>query len=59
MTDEAAILSLFDDEVDEGTKINIVENLTKENMSTSGKRYIPSKDCWYDINNKYVICFLL
>lgn len=44
LTDEAAILSLFDDEVDEATKIKIVASLTKETISTTGKRYIPSKD---------------
>lgn len=44
LTDEAAILSLFDDEVDKATKIKIVVSLTKENISTTGKRYIPSKD---------------
>jgi len=44
LTDEAAILSLFDDEVDEATKINIVASLTNETISTTGKRYIPSKD---------------
>jgi hypothetical protein len=44
LTDEAANLALFDDEVNEATKMKIVENLTKENISPTGKRYIPSKD---------------
>jgi hypothetical protein len=37
LTDEVAILALFDGEVDETTKIKIVENLTKENISTTEK----------------------
>lgn len=44
LTEEASILALFDDEVDEAIKIKIVENFTNENRSTTGKRYIPSKD---------------
>jgi len=44
LTEEAAILALFDDEVNEATKIKIVENLTNENILTTGKRYIPSND---------------
>jgi hypothetical protein len=44
LTEEAAILALFDDEVVEATKIKIVENLTNENILAPGKRYISSKD---------------
>lgn len=44
LTDEIAILSLFDDEVDIQTKAKMVANLSKENISTSGKKYVPSKD---------------
>jgi hypothetical protein len=38
LTEEAAILALFDDEVNEATKIKIVENLTNENILTTKKR---------------------
>ncbi|KAG8222665.1 hypothetical protein J437_LFUL003787 [Ladona fulva] len=44
MNDEVFVLSLFDDDVDQETKVKMVENLTKENLSTHGKRYIPSKE---------------
>lgn len=44
LTDEVSVLSLFDDDVDQETKVKMVENLTKENLSTHGKRYIPSKE---------------
>lgn len=44
LTDEVAALSLFDDDVSLEFKIKMVENLTKENPSTHGKRYIPSKE---------------
>lgn len=44
LSEEIAVLSIFDDEVDEQTKENIVENLQKESFSDSGKRYIPSKE---------------
>ncbi|XP_046409261.1 uncharacterized protein LOC124174209 [Ischnura elegans] len=44
LTDEISVLSLFDDDVDQETKGKMVENLTKENLSTHGKRYIPSKE---------------
>ncbi|XP_046408817.1 uncharacterized protein LOC124173330 [Ischnura elegans] len=44
LTDEIFVLSLFDDDLDQETKGKMVENLTKENLSTHGKRYIPSKD---------------
>ncbi|KAG8225106.1 hypothetical protein J437_LFUL004026 [Ladona fulva] len=43
-TDEVSILSLFDDDVDQETKVKMVENLSKEILSTRGKRYIPSKE---------------
>jgi len=44
LTDEVFVLSLFDDDVDQKTKVKIVENLTKKNFSTHGKRYIPLKE---------------
>ena len=44
LTDEIAALSLFDDDVDQEIKKKMVENLTKENSSIHGKRYIPSKE---------------
>ncbi|KAG8237020.1 hypothetical protein J437_LFUL017144 [Ladona fulva] len=44
LTDEVSILSLFHDYVDQETKVKMVENLTKENLSTHGKRYIQSKE---------------
>ncbi|GBP65038.1 hypothetical protein EVAR_43145_1 [Eumeta japonica] len=44
LTDEVSILSLFDDDVDQETKIIMVQNLTKEDEITYGKRYIPSKE---------------
>ncbi|KAG8236266.1 hypothetical protein J437_LFUL016489 [Ladona fulva] len=36
--------SQFEDDVDQETKVKLVENLTKENLSTHDKRYIPSKE---------------
>ncbi|CAH1105890.1 unnamed protein product [Psylliodes chrysocephalus] len=44
LSEEIAVLSLFDDEVDEQTKENIVLNLQRESLYDSGKRYIPSKE---------------
>ena len=44
LTDEVSVLSLFDDDVDQETKVKMAENLIKENLSTHGKRYIPSKE---------------
>ena len=44
LSEEIAILSIFDEEVDEKTKRNIVENLQKESFGDSGKRYVPSKE---------------
>ncbi|KAG8237120.1 hypothetical protein J437_LFUL008172 [Ladona fulva] len=44
LTDEVSVLSPFDDDLDKETKVKMVENLTKENLSTHGKRYIPSKE---------------
>ncbi|XP_049304099.1 uncharacterized protein LOC125776378 [Bactrocera dorsalis] len=44
LTDEVSVLSLFDDDIDQETKVKIVANLTKEYPSANGKRYIPSKD---------------
>ncbi|CAH1101701.1 unnamed protein product [Psylliodes chrysocephalus] len=44
LSKEIAILSLFDDEVDEETKENIVLNIQRESLYDFGKRYIPSKE---------------
>lgn len=44
LTDKVAILSLFDDEVSKDIKTKMVRILTKENVSNSGKRYIPSNE---------------
>ncbi|CAK1581478.1 unnamed protein product [Parnassius mnemosyne] len=44
LTDEVSILSLFDDDVDQETKVKMVQNLKKEEEITHGKRYIPSKE---------------
>ncbi|GBN42058.1 hypothetical protein AVEN_218862-1 [Araneus ventricosus] len=43
-TDEIAVLALFDDDVDEDTKLKMVENLHREIFSTHEKRYILSKE---------------
>ncbi|GBN34470.1 hypothetical protein AVEN_51594-1 [Araneus ventricosus] len=43
-TDEIAILALFDDDVDEETKLKMVSNLHREIFSTHEKRYIHSKE---------------
>lgn len=39
-----SVLSLFDDNVDQETKVKMVANLAKENSSAHGKRYIPSNE---------------
>ncbi|XP_059047729.1 uncharacterized protein LOC131843142 [Achroia grisella] len=44
LSEEIAVLSLFDDEVDEQTKTNIVANLQRDSLYDSVKRYIPSKE---------------
>lgn len=47
LIDEVSVMSLFDDEVDQETKVKIVSNLANESPSPSSahsKRYIPSKD---------------
>lgn len=44
LTDEVSILSLFDDDVDQETKVKMVTNLDKENLSAHDKRYIASKE---------------
>ncbi|GBN73687.1 hypothetical protein AVEN_38313-1 [Araneus ventricosus] len=44
LTDRIAVLALFDDDVDEETKLKMVANLHREIFSTHEKRYIPSKD---------------
>ncbi|GBM60657.1 hypothetical protein AVEN_73326-1 [Araneus ventricosus] len=43
-TDKIAVLSLFDDDVDEETKLKMVANSHRENFSTHEKRYIPSNE---------------
>ena len=42
LTDEIAVLELFDDNVDEETKLKMVAKLHRESFSTHEKRYIPS-----------------
>ncbi|XP_059062982.1 uncharacterized protein LOC131855700 [Achroia grisella] len=44
LSEEIAVLSLFDDEIDEQTKTNIVANLQRDSLYDSVKRYIPSKE---------------
>lgn len=44
LSEEIAVLSLFDNEVDEQTKMNIVANLQRESLYDFGKRYVPSKE---------------
>nr|CAH7738648.1 unnamed protein product [Callosobruchus chinensis] len=44
LPEEITVLSLYDDEVDEQTKANIVANLQRETLYDSLKRYIPSKE---------------
>nr|XP_047141415.1 uncharacterized protein LOC124816318 [Hydra vulgaris] len=41
---EVAALSIFDNDVDKGDKINMVENFDSDIISSYGKRYIPSKE---------------
>lgn len=43
LIDEVSVLSLFDDDVNQETKLKIVTNLAKENPLVHIKRYIPSK----------------
>jgi hypothetical protein len=44
LTEEVAVLTLFDNDVSQETKEKIVANLNKESFSTHEKRYIPSKE---------------
>ncbi|GBM18980.1 hypothetical protein AVEN_179768-1 [Araneus ventricosus] len=44
LTDETAVLALFDDYVDEELKLKMVASLHIDNFSTHEKRYIPSKE---------------
>ena len=44
LTEEIVVLSIFDDEVDEQTKRNIVANLQRESFCNFEKRYVPSKE---------------
>ncbi|GBO25378.1 hypothetical protein AVEN_133943-1 [Araneus ventricosus] len=43
-TDEIEVLALFDDDVDEKTKLKMLANLHRKIFSTHEKRYIPSKE---------------
>lgn len=43
LTDEVSILSQFGDDVDQETKVKMVHNFSKEEI-THEKRYIPSKE---------------
>ncbi|GBM53738.1 hypothetical protein AVEN_159542-1 [Araneus ventricosus] len=43
-TDEIAVLPLFDDDVEEETKLKMVANLHRDIFLTHEKRYIPSKE---------------
>lgn len=43
LIDEVSVLSLFDDDVNQETKLKMVTNLTKDNPLVYNKRYIPSK----------------
>jgi len=44
LCEETVILSLFDNEVDNQTKMKMIENLDRDKRSDVGKRYIPSKE---------------
>lgn len=44
LSEEAVILSLFDDEVDDKTKTNMVVNLNREEISDFNKQYISNSD---------------
>ncbi|GBM68941.1 hypothetical protein AVEN_192687-1 [Araneus ventricosus] len=56
LTDEIAVLALFDDDMDEITKLKMVANLHRENFWTHEKRYIPSKEelCGSFYGNQYI-----
>lgn len=41
LTDEIAILSLFDEDVDLDTKVQMVANLNNEHIICHGKRHTP------------------
>ncbi|GBN25645.1 hypothetical protein AVEN_184859-1 [Araneus ventricosus] len=44
LTDEIAVLALFDDDVDEETKLEKEANLHRENFSAHEKRYMSLKE---------------
>ncbi|XP_060809908.1 uncharacterized protein LOC132904007 [Amyelois transitella] len=44
LIEEVSMLSLFDDEVSQESKENIISNLSKDSISSQEKRYIPSKE---------------
>lgn len=43
LTEEVSVLSLFDDDVNQESKVKMVANLAKENSLVHNKRYIPSR----------------
>nr|CAH7768672.1 unnamed protein product [Callosobruchus chinensis] len=62
LSEEITVLSLFDDEVDEQTKANIVANLKRATLYDSLKRYIPSKEDMSDYlygKRKYIVLCLI
>ncbi|KAK2577914.1 hypothetical protein KPH14_011859 [Odynerus spinipes] len=44
LCEETVILSFFDNEVDNQTKMKMIANLKRDKISDFGKRYIPSKE---------------
>lgn len=44
LTDELRVLSLFDNDLDQETEAGMVTKFNKENMSATGKPYMPSKE---------------
>ncbi|XP_025831548.1 uncharacterized protein LOC112904792 [Agrilus planipennis] len=44
LCEETVILSIFDDEVDDQTKIKMIANFHRDRSSDFGKRFIPSKE---------------
>ncbi len=55
LTDEIAVLTHFDDDVEEETKLKMVTNLQRENFSIYEKRYIPSREELCSIKNFIVL----
>ena len=44
LSEEIAVLSIFDNEVDKETKADIVANLQRQSLYDFGKRYVPSQE---------------